>query len=245
MREALLASLLLACSAWAAPVTLTAKDGLKVYGEYVSPPKGSQKPLVVLFHQAHANKSEYAPIQPKLKALGYGSLAIDQRSGGELFGADNQTAAQLKSPASYQAAMPDLEAALAYGVAHSPSHQVIVWGSSYSAALAFPLVAAHPKEVRALFAFSPGEYFDEAPKMIRTAAAKVTVPIFVTSAPSEDEVSQARAILAASPSKTKKQFVPKEGVHGASILREDRDPKGANAAWGAVKAFLARVTGSR
>ena len=236
----LLASLCCGLAAQATPVTLTAKDGVRIHGESVAPPRGSAQPLIVLFHQAHSNKTEYAPIQPRLLALGYGSLAIDQRSGREMFGAQNQTARALKKPAGYEEAMPDLEAALAYGVAHSPTHTVILWGSSYSAALVFPLAAAHPQEVAAVLAFSPGEYFENKTK-IRTAAAKVTAPLFVTSSPSAEEVGEAKAILGASPSKTKVQFVPKVGVHGASILREDRDPKGASAAWSAVEKFLAAL----
>lgn len=239
MRAFLLATLCCAFAAQATPVTLTAKDGVTVHGEYTAPPQGSTKPLIVLFHQAGSSKNEYAPIQPKLLALGFGSLAIDQRSGGEMFG-PNQTAAALKKPATYQEAMPDLEAALAYGVAHSPTHKAIVWGSSYSAALVFPLAVAHPKEIAAVMAFSPGEYFENK-AMVRIAAAKLLVPIFVTSSPSAEEVGQAKAILQASPSKTKTQFVPKVGVHGSSILRTDRDPKGAAAAWGAVEAFLAKL----
>jgi dienelactone hydrolase len=241
MRVFLLASLLCASAALAAPVTLTAKDGVTVHGEYVAAPKGSAKPLVVLFHQAHSNRHEYAPIQPRLAALGFGSLAIDQRSGGQMFGAENPTAASLKRPAEYEDALPDLEAALAWAVARSPTHTAIVWGSSYSASLSFVLAAAHPKEVAAVLAFSPGEYFEKAPAKIRTAAAKVSAPVFVTSSADPQEIAEAKAILQASPSKVKEQFVPKVGVHGSSILRKDRDPKGAPAAWGAVTAFLARL----
>lgn len=239
MRALLLVSLLCTFAAQATPVTLTAHDGVTIYGEYTAPPKGSDKPLIVLFHQAHSSSAEYAPIQPKLLELGYGSLAIDQRSGGPLYG-ENRTAKALKKKADYEEAMPDLEAALAYGVAHSPTHKAIVWGSSYSAALVFPLAAAHRGEIAAVLAFSPGEYFHD-DHQIRTAAAKVTAPVFVTSSPDPEEVQQAKVIVAASPAKDKVQFVPKEGVHGASILRTDRDPKGAADAWNAVKAFLATL----
>lgn len=242
MRALVVLSLFCALAAEAKPVTLTARDGVKVYGEYVAPPKGSHKPLIVLFHQAQSSHNEYAPIQPKLQALGYGSLSIDQRSGGEMYGENRTvTALKLKKEADYQEAMPDFEAALAWAVKRSPTHKAIVWGSSYSAALAFPLTAAHPDQVAAVMAFSPAEYFDQDPHQIRTAAAKVTVPIFATSAPKKQEIEEAKAILAAAPAKTKVQFVPKEGVHGSSILRTDRDPKGAADAWNAVKDFLAQL----
>jgi hypothetical protein len=51
-------------------------------------------------------------------------------------------------------------------------------------------------------AFSPGEYFDDM-KAVARAAAKVRVPIYVTSAPDAGEVSDAKAILAASPARSK------------------------------------------
>ena len=238
MRLAVVLGSLLAFAAQARPITLTAKDGVRIYGSYVAPPKASAKPLIVLFHQAHANKSEYAPVQPRLRALGFGSLSIDQRAGGDMFGAHNRTAEAFKDPVRYDEAMPDLEAALAFAAKHSPHHRVIVWGSSYSAALVFPLAAAHPDAIAAVLAFSPGEYFLDKHE-IRTAAASVRAPIFVASAPDPEEVSQAKAILAAAPATTKVQFVPKVGVHGASILRSDRDPAGAADAWKAVTAFLA------
>ena len=35
---------------------------------------------------------------------------------------------------------------------------ILVWGSSYSAALVFLLAAEHQDEIKAILAFSPGEY---------------------------------------------------------------------------------------
>ncbi|WP_204283332.1 hypothetical protein, partial [Klebsiella pneumoniae] len=81
----------------------------------------------------------------------------------------------------------------------------------------FLLAAEHPGEVKAVLAFSPGEYFDDA-KLVRTAAAKVKAPVFVTSAQDGREIDAARDILAAVPGE-KEQFVPKQGgVHGSSTL---------------------------
>lgn len=53
--------------------------------------------MILLFHQAGSSKAEYATISPRLVAAGYSALAIDQRSGGELFGS-NETAAALAAP---------------------------------------------------------------------------------------------------------------------------------------------------
>lgn len=224
-------------SAWGqtigTPVTLTARDGVKIAGLVYAAP--DPKAIILLFHQAGSSKAEYATIAPRLVTAGYTALAIDQRSGGAMYG-PNETATQLGGTASYDEATPDLVAALDWAeTKHLP---VILWGSSYSAALVFEVAAAHPGAVRAVMAFSPGEYLDGGPNAVAQAAAKVRVPIFVTSSPDEDEVSAARKILAASPAVGKMQYVPKFGVHGASTLIKTRDPKGTDAAWDHVLAFL-------
>lgn len=225
----------------AEPVTLTAADGVKVAGVHTSVEK--PKALILLFHQAESGKDEYATIAPRLATWGYASLRIDQRAGGELFGG-NATAkgigvkpGHVASPAEYLAARPDLEAALAW--AEAKKLPVILWGSSYSASLAFLLAAAHP-EVRAVMAFSPGEYFDDK-ALVRTAAAKVRAPVFVTSAKDGHEIDAARDILAAVPG-AKEQFVPKlGGVHGSSTLLRAKNPEGSEPVWSAVIAFLQKV----
>lgn len=214
------------------PVTLHARDGVAISGLVYA--AAHPKAVVLLFHQAESSKAEYAKIAPRLAASGFTALAIDQRSGGTLYG-PNETAARLAKEASYDEAKPDLVAALDWAI---PKHlPVVLWGSSYSAALVFEVAAEHAGEVAAVVAFSPGEYLGDSGAVGR-ASAKVHAPIYVTSAPAADEVSAARKILAASPAGTKTQYVPKFGVHGASTLLEARDPKGAAAAWDHVLAFL-------
>jgi dienelactone hydrolase len=230
---------LLATAAFAEPVTLSAADGTKVYGEW-TPAQGAPKGVMVLFHQAHANHSEYAPIAPKLAQAGWASLAVDQRSGDELFGAKNRTAAQFKETPGYLEAMPDLEAALAEGVKRNGGKPVIVVGSSYSATLVFALAAKHPSDVRAVIAFSPGEYFQDK-HYARSAAAQLKVPLYVTSASDPDEVRRAKEVLDASPSTQKVQHTPKHGVHGASTLRTDRNAAGAQENWDALMKFLSSL----
>ena len=221
------------------PLTLTAVDGVTVYGDRYAA-KGTALATILLFHQAGSNRGEYAPIAPRLAEAGYEAIAIDQRSGGKLFGRNNETVAKLGASGDYLDALPDLEAALAFARKEAAGRPVIVWGSSYSASLVFMLAAKHPDEVAAVLAFSPGEYFGGKAR-VATAAANVNVPVFVTSAPDESEVTQAKAILAASPSATKVQFVPKHGKHGSSTLHADANPKGAKEVWAAVMDFLSKA----
>jgi dienelactone hydrolase len=226
-------------------VVLTASDGVKVYGTYYPAP-GAERPIILLFHQAGSNRWEYAPIAPKLVAAGFSCLAIDQRAdedsdrpAGQMWGHANETIAHLGKSASFLDALEDLEAALAWARARDPHRKVIIWGSSYSASLVFLLAAKHPGEVAGLLSFSPGEYFPDK-HMVEDAAAKVTVPVFVTSAKDSSEIARARAIVDAVANKaTRTQYVPTvAGVHGSSTLRTDRDPQGAASNWQAVLAFL-------
>ncbi len=220
------------------PVQIKAADGVTVYGSYYKAP--APRALILLFHQAGSSMEEYATIAPRLVAAGYSALAIDQRSGGNLFG-QNRTAAGLGHKADYLEARRDLEAALRWGEAQKLPP--ILWGSSYSAALVFLVAADHPQALKAVLAFSPGEYLDHK-DMVKQAAARVRAPIYVTSAKDAEEIAVARTILAAAPAAVKVQYVPEAGgVHGSSTLIEKRDPLGAEANWRAVLAFLHRVAG--
>jgi|SRR5579871_4624805 len=229
---AVLLSTSVAVEAASQAVMLRARDGVSISGMAYT--ADHPKAIILLFHQADSSKAEYATIAPKLAAAGFTALAIDQRSGGDLYG-PNETARRLGKPAGYEQAKPDLEAALDWATAkHLP---VVLWGSSYSASLVFEVAAEHSQAVSAVIAFSPGEYFDDM-KAVARAAAKVSAPIYVTSAPDAGEVSDAKAILAASPARTKVQYVPQIGVHGSSTLIETQDPKGAAENWKHALAFL-------
>jgi alpha-beta hydrolase superfamily lysophospholipase len=91
------------------PVSLRAADGLEISGLYRRAPQA--KAVILLFHQAGSSKAEYSTIAPRLVAAGFSTLAIDQRSGGSLFG-PNVTAARLGHEATYFEAKADLVAAL-------------------------------------------------------------------------------------------------------------------------------------
>lgn len=227
-------------AATAEAVVLRASDGVAVHGLYYQ----AQNPraVILLFHQAGSSKDEYATIAPQLVKAGFSALAIDQRSGDGLFG-KNETAAALGQKADYLEARPDLKAALDW--ARTKSLPIILWGSSYSSSLIFPLAASDPQGIVALLAFSPGEYFDDK-NMVRTAAAKVTVPVFIASDNSKDETAEAGPIMAALPKSDRNaQFVPVHGVHGSSMLIASRNPAGASANMRVVFDFLDRVAPPR
>ncbi len=213
-------------------VDFLANDGLTVSGKFYRATK--PKALILLFHQANSSMDEYATIAPKLVEMGYSALAIDQRSGGTMFG-KNLTAARMPTPASYGDALHDLDAALKWSSSmHLP---VIVWGSSYSAALVFELAAKHPGDVSAVLAFSPGEYLGPGTP-VAAAAAKVRVPVYVSVGSDAAELSAAKPVFEAIGSKRKTLHVPKIGKHGSSTLIAELNKDGAAANWAAVETFL-------
>jgi pimeloyl-ACP methyl ester carboxylesterase len=216
-------------------VSFLADDGLTVNGRYYRAEQ--PKAIILLFHQADSSLAEYATIAPKLVAQGYSVLAIDQRAGGSMFG-PNQTASRYGKNATFNGALHDLEAALIWSrSAHLP---IIVWGSSYSAALVFKLAARHPTEVSALLAFSPGEYLGPG-RPVSTAAAELKIPVYISVGSSPEELANAKPIFAATASPDKVLHVPEVGIHGSSTLIASHNSKGAEANWGAVNRFLASV----
>jgi dienelactone hydrolase len=230
-------------AARAEPVTLAAADEVAVFGTYEGT-GDKAKPIVLLFHMGSSNAGEYAPISRKLVALGYNTLAIDQRSGATQFGRANATVTALGRGTRQLAALPDLQAALDWTRASGHTGKIVVCGSSYSAALVFLLAAKNPGKIDALMAFSPAEYLGGT-TTVRDAAAKLKdVAVFVTSASDREEVAAARAIVAAVPGTAKTHLVPKKAPHGASALRADANPSGQAEIWTAVARFLATAAGA-
>lgn len=241
MQRLLLLALLAlsALSVAAEPVVLTAFDGVKVYGEAWRA-AGPRAPVILAFHQAESNHAEYATIGPRLAAAGFTVLAIDQRSGGDYFGASNRTVAERGFSSAYEAALPDLLAAVAWGKEQAHGAPVLLWGSSYSAALSLMLAARDPTGIAGVLAFSPGEYLPRR-RAVRSAAEKVIVPVFVTQGREHGELDNVRSIVRAIASEDKVHFVAAKGsAHGSSTLREDVNPAGAEENWQAVMKFLAQ-----
>ncbi len=219
-------------------VSLEASDGVKLAGDlYGSDARAPT--IILLFHQAGSNAGEYAEIAPRLVREGYDGLAIDQRSGGNMWGRANRTAAR----GDYLAAYRDLEGALSWAKAKKYKN-IVAWGSSYSASLVLKLAAEHP-EIKAVLAFSPGEYFSNK-TLVHDWNMKETAPTLMTFTP--DEITNGGLSLYQASShgaarNTGDMILSFDsGAHGSSALREDKNPVGAKRYWVGVLAFLkARV----
>lgn len=214
-------------------------DGLEITADYY-PISDKEAPLIILFHQASFSRGEYLEIAPKLNKLGYQCLAIDQRSGDKVNGivnATHQAAKKMGLPTEYVNAIPDLEATLAYAKNKLHAKEIILWGSSYSAALMFYMGSRHKGELKAILAFSPGEYFEIDGKKIQSFASDVNCPVFVTSA--KDEQKNWQPIYDQVQS-DKHFFLPEtKGKHGSKALWEKHE--GHAAYWEAVTSFLKGV----
>ena len=219
-------------------VSFSSKDGVTVTGDLYKV-HDHTAPFILLFHQAGSSRGEYREIAPKLNAMGFNCLALDQRSGNAMNGVKNITVASARRSAkstSFLDAYQDMEAALAYVKENFATGKVIIWGSSYSSSLVFRLAAEHAQEVHGILSFSPGEYFSSLGNdYIQGFAKDVNQPLFVTS--TKNEKGSWWKIYEKVPSENKTYFLPESGGnHGARALWEKS--QGHQRYWEAVDNFL-------
>ena len=219
-------------------IDFPSKDGLQITADYYEA-KGSET-FILLFHQAGWSRGEYKEIAPKINALGYSCLAIDQRSGGAVNSVTNQTnqrAVAAGKETKYLDAFQDIEATVAYIKKTYAPKKIIIWGSSYSSSLVLKYAGDNPDNIDAAMAFSPGEYFGK-DDFIKNSAANIKVPTFITSA--QNEQDNWAAINEAIPTTTKVSYVPAtKGNHGSRALWEKFDDN--DGYWSAVKDFLKNI----
>ena len=197
-------------------VTFSSTDGLMVTADLYL--KDKSYPFIILFHQANFSRGEYQETAPKLMKLGYNCLAVDLRSGKEVNFIKNETAARAHEkhlPTEYLDAEKDMQAAIEY-VKQYNQNRIVLFGSSYSASLALK-IACDNKKVRAVIAFSPGEYFR--PQLtLKTVLSKFDKPIFVASTKSENPF--VKEMLSDVSGNLITWFVPSHnpGIHGSRAL---------------------------
>lgn len=222
-------------------ITFPSKDGLEITADvYVTHPDSA--PFIVLFHRAHWSRGEYREIAPKLNEMGFNGMAIDQRSGDEVNNVPNETmrrARKKKLGTTYLDAIQDMEAAIEYARKHFAKGKLIIWGSSYSAALVLKIAGDHPGQFDGVLAFAPGEYFSRFGKgdeFIAESAQYIKCPVFITSAKSEKDNWWDIYETINAP---RSYFLPKtRGVHGSEALWE-KTPE-SKEYWKATGKFLSQ-----
>ena len=206
-------------------ITFKSFDGLEITADlYITNPETS--PLIVLFHQAGWSRGEYKEIAPKLNKLGYNCIAVDQRSGETVNDVANETfkkAVAANKGTTYVDAYVDINSAIDYAKAnYKNAKKLIIWGSSYSAGLVIK-AASERKDVDAVIAFSPGEYYGKQGKpkdWIKSTANKITVPVWITSMKLEKK--KWWDIAAQIPESNRAYFLPtKIGKHGSRALWDE------------------------
>jgi dienelactone hydrolase len=195
-------------------------------------------PYMILCHQAGYSRGEYDETARKFMKFQYNCLAIDLRSGGEINDVKNETAQHAKDKGkgiSYLDAEQDILAAIDYAYAKSKKKVVLI-GSSYSASLVLKIAAKNDK-VKAVLAFSPGEYFGKT-MILKDQIKNIPVPVFVAS--SKEESPALTKLMADVTAPVKQQFTPaSKGEHGSRALWKEN--QNAHEYWLAVLMFMRQV----
>lgn len=188
-------------------------------------PHHEKAPFIIFCHQDASSRGEYIPIAPLLVKKGYNCLAIDQRKGNTMSQVDNETyyqAAWGKRLINYLTSEQDIIASIDYVKLHYPkAKKIILWGSSYSASLCLK-IASERKDIDAVIAFSPGEYFKkegESNHYIRDYVKDLCTPTLILGANYEEE--NAKEIFDVIPARKKTLFIHKTtGSHGSKSFWE-------------------------
>lgn len=139
-------------------VQFKAEDEITITANHYFSKKTS--PYILLFHQERSSRGEYDSIAERFVKIGYNCLAVDLRSGEKFGFVENETAKSLlisgKSAEGLES-LKDIKAAIEYTWNLSGQNMILL-GSASSASLA--LIEGKTNEhVKAVIAFSPGEYF--------------------------------------------------------------------------------------
>jgi len=200
----------------------------------------SSKGLILLCHQARYSRGEYIDTASKLNDEGYSCMAIDQRSGGEVKGVINETNKRAKEqglPTEYTDAKQDILSAIDYCYKLNGDKPVILVGSSYSASLSLLIASEENNFVKAVVAFSPGEYLagiDLTEKLFN-----IQIPTLALS--SKDESEDVRKLLSNANLELIGQFIPSvQGVHGSSALWPET--QGNQEYWNSFLEFLQNLS---
>lgn len=216
-------------------VTFSAPDGLVISGDLYQ--VAEDAPVFVLCHQSGFNRTEHSETANTLMERGYNCLTIDQRAGGLLNDEDNETAKRAIAegfPLSFLDAEQDIIAAINFMVDRY-NQPVILLGSSYSSSLSLK-IATENQHVKAVLAFSPGEYFGN-DLNVATAITGLDKPTFMTSAKGEALIVQPLAAVVNQNQIT--HFIPEaNGAHGARVLWPAQ--VFSEEYWTALNAFLAK-----
>ncbi|KAB7530359.1 hypothetical protein F8C76_02290 [Flagellimonas olearia] len=202
-------------------VTFHSKDGLNVTADLYIIEENA--PYIVLAHLSQHSRGEYKNTAAKFNAVGFNCLAVDTRTGNEALGVVNETAQEAKKlglPTDFLSSEQDIVASIDYVYELNNNDPILLLGSSFSASLALKIGASNPK-VKAVMAFSPGEYFGNKLNL-KSEVSGFSKPLFVAS--SKKEAPDVTDLIDHLSSDIKVQFIPDgEGAHGSIALWDYND----------------------
>lgn len=217
-------------------------DSIKIVGDlYELDKKGS---TILLFHQGGSNaRGEYDSIIPKLIDKDFNVLAIDQRMGGQVYGNYNRTLANIptnnfEDGYSYCDAYNNIESALDFIIESGFTGNKILWGSSYSGSLVIQLASKRQDDINGVLAFSPtaGRSMKECPS--HEYFESIKIPLLLLRPPKEMENENSKMQFNLANKFNHQTYVAKYGVHGSSILIEDRVGNDVDDTWETVLSFI-------
>lgn len=142
-------------------VSFNATDGLTINADYYETFAESNK-YMLMFHQAEYSRGEFQQIAERMIKLDFNCLAVDLRTGKEVNYINNETAElarQNKINVTLLSCEKDILATINYVITNDPSAQIFLMGSSFSASLCLK-VAKDRNDIKAVIAYSPGEFFN-------------------------------------------------------------------------------------
>ena len=218
-------------------VYFNAVDGVTVRGDLYL--RNNAQPFIILCHQVGSNRTEYSDIAPRLLNLNCNCLAIDLRAGSKVGFTENETARDALSKnhsTSLIDAREDIAAAIRF-VQHINQKPVILFGSSYSASLCLLASLGNPR-VKAVVAFSPGEYFLPLHE-VKAEMGKVDKQVFIGS--TQTEFSYMQQLTRDIPSNYLTLFKPAayRGIQGSKALGSQAE--GNEEYWFALMMFFKKV----
>ncbi|MFT4681457.1 MAG: dienelactone hydrolase [Granulosicoccus sp.] len=199
-------------------VIFPSKDGLTMYADLYETDRSN--PYLVLLHMARSSRGEYREIAKRLNKLDLNCMAVDLRSGRERNFIPNETnalATKLGLGTRFLDSEPDIMTAIdnAFAIGGKP---IILMGSSYTASLALKYAKKNSK-IKAVIAFSPGEYFGK-DLNVEEAIAGLNKPTFIASSAKERKVTEAIA-SGVNSSKLITHIPAVGGLHGSESLNPE------------------------
>lgn len=182
-----------------------------------------ENPYILLFHQQGSSRGEFSTIARKLCKMDYNCLAVDIRNGGSDNRVSNETVKRCREShcsTGLTDVEGDIRSAIDYAFEKS-NKPVILFGSVANGSLCLK-IARENDNVRAVIAFSPGEYF--LPELnIRETISDLRKPTFVSS--SLADIPYVKEIVSGVSEEYLEVFEPQmgEGERGSHSLSSENE----------------------